>query len=130
MTSVAAALLELGLTGGQIQLVVGDQDFLGRDLVEARQRRDRLAGEVHEGLRLQQPDAATLHVGARHQAVIAALGHQLHAQRAGDGVDPPEAGVVARGFVLGARVAEADEEFDHGAGLSLPNENGPPGAGR
>ena len=39
----AAALLELHLTGREVELVVDGEDLVGRDLEEARQRRDRLA---------------------------------------------------------------------------------------
>ena len=51
-----------------------------------------------------------LHAGARHQAVVGALGHQRHAELARDGVDPPETRVVARGLVLRAGIAQADEQ--------------------
>jgi hypothetical protein len=61
---VAAAALELDLARGQVQFVVHHQDFFRLDLEEARQRRHRLARQVHEGLRLQQPHALAVHGGA------------------------------------------------------------------
>ena len=114
MPGVAAALLELGLTRGQVQLIVHDQYFFRRNLEEPRQRRDGLAGQVHERLRLQQPNGVAVHVGARYQAVVAPLGHQPRAQGVGEVVNPPEARVVPRGLVLRAWVAQADEQLDHG----------------
>ena len=38
----AAAVLHLRLAGLQVELVVHDEDFLGRDREEARERRDRI----------------------------------------------------------------------------------------
>ena len=49
---MAAATLELGLARREIELVMHDQDFLGRDLEEPRQRTDGLAREIHESLGL------------------------------------------------------------------------------
>jgi hypothetical protein len=40
----------------QVELVVQHQHVGRRDAIEPRQRRHRLAGAVHEGLRHQQPD--------------------------------------------------------------------------
>jgi hypothetical protein len=68
VAGVAAAELELDLAGHEVQLVVHHQDFLGLDLEEARQRGHRLARQVHEGLRLQQPHGLAVDAGARHQA--------------------------------------------------------------
>ena len=55
-----------------------------------------IAGEVHERLRLEQPDGLPLHAGARRVAVKGALGRQRCAQLAGNLVNPPETRVVAR----------------------------------
>ena len=58
-------------------------------------------------------------VDARGEAEVAALGHAgVAPSLRGDRVDEPEAGVVPGGLVFGARVAEADEQSDHGVGLS------------
>ncbi len=100
---VAAAALELDLPGGQVQLVVHHQDLFRLDLEEARQRGHRLARQVHEGLRLQQPHALAVHAGAARQPVVAALGYQVHLQLARQRINPPEPGVVARGLVIWAR---------------------------
>ena len=50
----AAAQLELHGAGLQVELVVRDQDFLGRDAIEPRQRGHRLAASIDEGLRQSQ----------------------------------------------------------------------------
>ena len=52
-------------------------------------------------------------VGPRGEAEVAALGRKRRAQARGDLVDEPEAGVVAGGGVLRARVAEADDQSNH-----------------
>jgi hypothetical protein len=55
--AVAAALLEPDAARFEVEVVMDDQGFFGGDLVEAGQRSDRLAGEVHVGHRLQQPQS-------------------------------------------------------------------------
>ena len=45
--------------------------------------------------------------------VKAALVAQARAGVAGELVDEPEAGVVSRRGVFGARIAEADDQLDH-----------------
>ncbi|MNH27141.1 hypothetical protein D3C79_872370 [compost metagenome] len=64
VAAVTAALLELGDAGGQIQFVVGHQYLFGDYLVEAGQGRHRLAGEVHVGVRDEQPHILPLHQDA------------------------------------------------------------------
>ena len=113
MPGMRAALLELALAGQEIELVVRDQDLRRVDLEEAGERSDRLAGEVHVGRRLQEPDGLAADRGSRGEAEVAALGHQRDAQARGDLVDEPEAGVVAGGGVFRARVAEADDQSNH-----------------
>ena len=114
VTGVAAAALELDLTGGDVELVMDDQNFFGLNLEEARERGHRFTGGIHEGLRLQQPHGVAVDVGAGHQAVVAALGNERYLEFACEFVDPPESGVVSRCFVFGAGVAEANKQFDHG----------------
>jgi hypothetical protein len=46
--------------------------------------------------------------------VVGAIRLKLNFEVAGNGVDPPKSSVVTGGFVFGARVAQADKEFDHG----------------
>src|SRR5690606_10907764 len=53
----AAAVFELHAAGGKVELVVGDEHALGRDLVVPDRGTDRLAAQVHVGLRLEQPDS-------------------------------------------------------------------------
>ncbi|MNV74383.1 hypothetical protein D3C71_1675960 [compost metagenome] len=64
VAAVTATLLELGDAGGQIQFVVGHQYLFGDYLVEAGQGRHRLAGEVHVGVRDEQPHILPLHQDA------------------------------------------------------------------
>ena len=113
VAGVAAAKLELGLPGHDVQLVMRHQDFLGRNLEKPGQGGHRFAGQIHEGQRLQQPDGLPVHRGAGHLAVVAFVQTERHLQLARERFNPPEAGVVARGFVFGAGVAQANKQFDH-----------------
>ncbi|MNV48225.1 hypothetical protein D3C71_1401210 [compost metagenome] len=110
---MAAAALELDLPWRNVQFVMHHQDFFGLDLEEACQRSHRLAREIHEGLWLQQPDALPMHRRARHQPVVAALGHQRGLEFARQRINPPETGVVAGGFVVWPRVSKAYKQLDH-----------------
>src|SRR5471030_2989407 len=106
-----AALFEARDAGHQIELVVHHQHLVGRDLVEARQPADRLAGTVHIGLRLQQPDLVAADGRLGDQRVETRLALQARVgQAVGQVVDQPEAGVVAGLFVFGAGIAEADDQ--------------------
>ena len=124
VAGVAATLLELELAGGDLELVVDGEDLLRRDLEEARQRRHRLAGEVHVGHRLQQPDRAgrarrIVHPGDQARVLRVQLRRRLQAAR--ERIDPPEPGVVAGVLVFRAGIAQADKETNHGARLSVPS---------
>ncbi|MCM3100271.1 hypothetical protein M3586_29610, partial [Priestia megaterium] len=74
---------------------------------------DRLAGAVHVGLRLKQMDFLAMQARFRIEAVEAAFVAQRRASFAGELVDQPETGVVARRGVFRPGIAEADDQFDH-----------------
>jgi hypothetical protein len=82
------------------------QNLFGGDLVETGQRGDRLAGEVHVGHRLQQPQLA--HAGDPAEELP--LRRQRCTCSCGQLVDKPEADVVPGVFVFAAGVAEADDQ--------------------
>jgi hypothetical protein len=108
--AVAAALLEADAARFEVEVVMDDQGFVGGDLVEARQRSDRLAGEIHEGHRLQQPQF----VDASDAAKEFPLRRQRCLQANAQLVDEPEADIVPVVFVLAAGVAEADNQAGWG----------------
>jgi ferredoxin len=113
----AAAELQLGLAGRQVELVVHDQDLAGAILKKrASAPPTGPSGSCRSSARAARPAGRSVFTRGQ-QAVVAALGHQPRAQLVGQRVHPPEAGVVARGLVFSARVAQADEESNHGAGL-------------
>ena len=112
VAAVAAADFEAGLAAGDVQLVVGDEDLVGADFVKLRQRGDGLAGKVHKGVGLEQPDVALRPLGARCLAVVFFLALEGDAPGVRQLVEKPEAGVVAGVFVLAAGVAQADDQFD------------------
>ena len=90
-----------------------DEDLVGQDLEELRERDDRLTGAVHVGLRLEQVDFFTVQARFRVEAMEAAFVAQRRACFAGKLVNQPEAGVVARRGVFRPGIAEADDQFDH-----------------
>src|SRR5690606_36392091 len=58
--AMSATLLAFHHTGGQVELVVSDQDFLGGDAVEARHGGNGQAAAVHEGSRDEQTKVLTV----------------------------------------------------------------------
>ena len=65
--------------------------------------------------------------GARRLAVELGLAGIPHAGLAGERIDPPEAGVVTGVVVLGADVAQTDDETDGGHGCERARaQAGPP----
>ena len=114
VTGVAAAVLELHQPGLDVQLVMGHQDFFRRDLVKARQSGNRPARQVHEGLRLEQPQRVAIDAGAPDLRLKRLVIGQCDLELVGYGIKPPEARVVARCLVLGARISQADKQLDHG----------------
>ncbi|MNE63427.1 hypothetical protein D3C80_1587770 [compost metagenome] len=115
LTRGAAAGLHAEAAGGQVDLVVEDDDLAGFDLVEARRLADRAAALVHIGLRLHQQDLDRA-VGAIDLALaddgleLGPLGTEAPAAR--DLVHGHEADVVAVLFVFGARIAQTGDD-DH-----------------
>ena len=91
-----------------------DQNLIGVDLEKACQGGHRFARQVHKGLGFEQPNRLALKGGARHQAVVAAVHYQRGFERARGAIDKPETGVVAGGVIVGAGIAQANEELDHG----------------
>ena len=87
-----------------------------RDLVEPQHARHRAAAAVHEGHRLDQPDLLAADAHARELRLVFALVAKRAAVAARQLIHQPEAGVVARARVLGARIAEPDDELESVAG--------------
>src|SRR5260221_963097 len=106
----AAALLELRRARQEIELVVHHQDLGGRDLEESREHLHRMPARVHEALRQHQP--GTVAGEPPHQRLVLAVLAQRHARLHGEALHQPEAGVVARAFVLLAWISQADNEPD------------------
>src|SRR5258708_6252527 len=88
-----------------------------RALHVARQHLHRPAARVHEALRQHQPGTGGL-VTADQRLEFAVLA-QRRAARLGKTLDQPEAGVMARAFVLLAWIAQADNEANGHALLLL-----------
>ena len=61
----SATELEAQLAGGNVELVMYDEDFRRSDAIETRQCSHRLAGAVHESLGHQQPHAIAAGIGGK-----------------------------------------------------------------
>ena len=109
---MTAAFLELGGTGGQVELVMHDEYRFGSDFVKAGDGRHCPAAGIHEGRGLEQPAFVSLVLQAAGRAEEFALGIEPGAMRGSNLIHPPEARVVARGFVLGAGIAQTYDQLD------------------
>src|SRR5690606_17525133 len=114
LAAVAAIELQPGHARRQVQLVVGDQHLLRLDLPVAQGRHHRLAGQVHEGGRLEQ--AQVLPARADPGGLAEQLGFQAEAGAGAfrQGVQKPEPGVVPGSGVFGTGIAQSDDESQRG----------------
>src|SRR5690606_9881550 len=110
LAAVSAVELEPCHAGRQVQLVVRQQRLLGLDLPVAQRRGDRLAAEIHEGRRPQQPDRTSPDIDLRRLAEQPGLQAKTPAAPLAERVDEAEPGVVPGPRVFRPRVAEADDE--------------------
>ena len=109
VAAVAAALREAQAAEGQVDVVVHDQQ---RPLTQAQVAQGgghAAARIVHERRRDEQADRPVADRPGREAAAVAALGARV-AVPPRELVDHQVAGVVTRGGVLAAGVAEADHE--------------------
>ena len=112
VSAVAAGLLEPHRAARQIDLVVRHQHLRRRDLVETQHARNRPAAAIHEGHRLREPDLLAADAHARELRLVLAFEAERAAVPARQFVHEPEARVVTRARVFGARIAEPDDEFE------------------
>ena len=116
MARDAAADLHAHLGGRQIDLVVKHRDVAERHLVEMHRLGDRAAGLVHVGAGQQQQHLlAADRAFGRH--ALEAPPPRRKRMPLGDRLDHHESDVVAVARVLGARIAEPDEQ-QHGSGTA------------
>ena len=112
VAGVAAALLQAHLTRVDVELVVRDEDLLGRDLVVLRGGLHGAAGVVHEREGLQEPNLTLAHADAAHFRLELALFAHDGAFAARERVDEAEPGVVTGARVFGAGVPEPHDQTD------------------
>ena len=92
-------------------VVAQDDDVVGRDLEEARQRADGVAREVHISQGLQEHDLVAVHLALPPQTLKLGLGDG-DAPLAGQIVQRGKACVVTGAVVFRLRIAEAGNEPD------------------
>ena len=112
VAGMAPALLDFQLPGQQIELVVGNQDFVCLQFEETRHGTHRLTGKIHVGVGNQQKNIVAVFFGFCKTTgkmffelkwaikLLCQLGKQ------------PGTRVVAGVFVLRARIAQARNESD------------------
>ena len=95
--------------GDQGDIVKHDDDSLGRDVEVGGKLQDAAAGQIHEGLGLEQHQLAAVPGGLTVQALeLHAV--DLAAEGIGQNVDGTEASVVTGLFIFTAGIAQADNE--------------------
>ena len=111
LAAVAAVELEPRRARRQVQFVVRQQRFFRLDLPVAQRRGDRLAAEVHERGRLQQPHRLAGDVDLGGLAEQLAISSPKRAPSlVGERVHKPEPGVVPGPGVFGSGIAQPDDE--------------------
>lgn len=99
-------------TGGDIEIVMEDDDILGLELVEMHELTDGGAGSIHEGRGLYEEYLvfadSSLAYFRRHFFVML---KRAVAPFLLEKVQTEEAGIVSRVCVIVARVAESDDEL-------------------
>src|SRR5690606_14687134 len=112
----------------QIEFIMHHQDGFGRDLVKIGQRSYRLPATVHECAGLEQPGFGIARPDLAGLAEELGFLRQLAAAFIAQLVYPPEAGVMARGFIFRSRISQACNESDASHWMSMRlNENARPG---
>src|SRR5690606_24698681 len=106
LTAVAAVELQPCRAGRQVELVMCEQHLRRLDLPVTQGRGYRLAGQVHESGRLEQPEGGAADTGLRRLAEQPGIHLEAHPERVRQGVDKPEPGIVPGPVVLGAGVAQ------------------------
>ena len=114
---VAAAGFQTADAHRKGHFVVGDQNLLRRDLVEARQGADRLAGQVHVGGRQQQPRFSAKQAGAASKPLELALRRERRTEARGQRLKPARADVVPGAGVARAGIAEAGDQANRHGGV-------------
>src|SRR3546814_14301109 len=104
---MATAGLDADLAGGKVEFVMQHDDLLRRDLEEMRRFTDRLAGQVHVGLRLQRQCLGAAE-DALGQFAVEPLAEGLETVLFGARIDRPEADVLPLPPLLGAGLAQSD----------------------
>src|SRR3546814_1663272 len=110
LAAVAAVELQPRHAGWQVEFVVRQQGLLRLDLPEPHRGQHRLAAEVHECRRLEQPHAAPADVDLRRFAEQLGVDLETLAGFLRERVDKTEPGVVPGPCVFRAGIAQPDDE--------------------
>src|SRR5690606_21475384 len=92
------------------QLVVRQQRLLRLDLPELQRSQDRLAGPVHEGGRLQQPDVVATDAHPCRLSEKPEFEPEMRAPGRAEGIDQAAAGVMPVKWMPGTWIPQADDE--------------------
>ena len=110
-------------TPGSNRLVMNGKHLVGLDLVEARDRTDRTARQIHVSLRHDEPAFGGGKDELCHQRLVSGLALERGAMTRSQPLRYPEADVVTVPLVLAARIAEPGDESNGHRRDSSPRMN-------
>lgn len=90
VAGMAAAKLEPGFPGGNIELIMGYEDGRRLNFVKPGQASHRAAAQVHEGLGFKQPQGLAVDGGAGHQCLVVFVNNPAGFDLPCDRIRPPK----------------------------------------
>lgn len=115
VTAVTAAQFETGVTDRQIEFVVRDQNFGRRNFHVIGNRAHGKSAAIHIRHRLEQRDFLAAERHATNVALESRMTSESPAPLGRKCIDKPEPRVVTREQMLGAWIAETDDDFEGSA---------------
>ena len=100
VTAVTTFQFEADHSRLQIQLIINHQDFLIRNTVEAGERYDAIAAQIHESLGRDNADGMVVKAEASDQPLIPLFIFQCEPEGLLNFLNKPEAGIVTGMGVL------------------------------
>ena len=113
MSRVSSATLHANRARRKIEIVVNDDDFIGRDAIGFHEIGNRTARKIHIALGLCKDDRfaierTRLHFGNERAALVLPI---VRAPFACQHIDRIETGIVARVSVVFARISQANDKI-------------------
>lgn len=116
VATVPTVELESRFARSNIELVMGDENFVGLNTIVDGHSGYRSSALVHVGRRNQQTHIVARYCPARCLSGCIAIGGQLESAVAGQLANKKGTGIVPSAFVLSAGIAKPDDESDGAQG--------------